>query len=880
MKAMAENQKAIQNELGVQAARSEQDWRNYEKLAGFSKTLSDNLVDNQKKENKRVMMENINQAFLDGGDPNKQADYQAKVDTLDQLDNIEREIAADFKRSGGPVDVANEIKKRSGWAAYGYAVGVARQGAANYDSFREQNKDREIGEKANGDPLSLGNATNRAEWRYANQLLRDEYMQPYLGLNQEMLNKEMIEPMRETETLAFSTWQEELATKEEAEENLARMGALYESMQRFGQTNDVLPVIKDIETMIQKVTIDNGGFAGAGRKDVAKLLFDLADKGVITPGQAVAILKTKYPDRNGQMRSLGKFVEFRGLAQRANDAAQKAWNFQTAQKRREARAEIKKIEDSIATKGLLTKEEAETVKARLSSLSVPAYEYQHLLETKDDKLADQAENLFDAGVRNGTYIPEAAIKHLPRELIKQAQQHNARLQGGYSEMDRYQEQNVVNWIDTVAARATNTAVLDPDTAANNARLDIKAEWDRWWLENRVEYNSVEEAIRAGKAEIEELVFPKDDPNQPTKHGWELSTINHQSEDYKARRQTTNDLFKRNLQQASGFVKTQLSEENFDFFTEGLIPGTGDRLKLINDRYLKTGILYIDPIYRNMLQGPLNGKMTPDQLIRAQLKAVYGTEVKEPELKIPEPKEMRPEVMRLLSVHPTANTLYRYSIDTNAGGTMENASQQGALSDPNNPNSPRIGQWVGGDNMNVSYTGQGGPEFMLDTTQVPRGLGYVVENAAQKYGIPPHVLAGLIEQESGWDPQAYNSGSGATGIAQIVPKWHPEANPGVNAADDIMYAAKYLRELMTNYGFDLETAIYAYNAGPNTVLKYGKGASRENRNYYPGVMEKSERYRRRSYGPVRPKYEQLVQDSPYNSPDLLSPVLRDRIYTLA
>ncbi len=29
MKAMAENQKAIQNELGVQAARSEQDWRNY-----------------------------------------------------------------------------------------------------------------------------------------------------------------------------------------------------------------------------------------------------------------------------------------------------------------------------------------------------------------------------------------------------------------------------------------------------------------------------------------------------------------------------------------------------------------------------------------------------------------------------------------------------------------------------------------------------------------------------------------------------------------------------------------------------------------------------------------------------------------------------------
>jgi len=148
----------------------------------------------------------------------------------------------------------------------------------------------------------------------------------------------------------------------------------------------------------------------------------------------------------------------------------------------------------------------------------------------------------------------------------------------------------------------------------------------------------------------------------------------------------------------------------------------------------------------------------------------------------------------------------------------------------------------------------------------------------KYGIPPHILAGLIEQESGWDPNAYNP-SGATGIAQIIPRWHPEANPGVNAADDIMYAAKYLRQMMTDYGFDLETAIYAYNAGPNAVLKYGKGASPENRDYYPGVMEKSEKYRRKSYGPVRPQYEQLVQDSPYNSPDLLSPLLRDRVYTM-
>ena len=52
------------------------------------------------------------------------------------------------------------------------------------------------------------------------------------------------------------------------------------------------------------------------------------------------------------------------------------------------------------------------------------------------------------------------------------------------------------------------------------------------------------------------------------------------------------------------------------------------------------------------------------------------------------------------------------------------------------------------------------------------------------------LAALIEQESGFRANAYNP-SGATGIAQIIPKWHPEANPGVDPHADIMYAAKFL-----------------------------------------------------------------------------------------
>ena len=105
---------------------------------------------------------------------------------------------------------------------------------------------------------------------------------------------------------------------------------------------------------------------------------------------------------------------------------------------------------------------------------------------------------------------------------------------------------------------------------------------------------------------------------------------------------------------------------------------------------------------------------------------------------------------------------------------------------------------------------------------------------------------MLEQESGYLPEVINgqrlSSAGAMGIAQFMPgtaeqmgvdPFKPEsAIPG---------AAKYLRHLMDSYGFDLREAIYAYNAGPGTVQRYGVGATEENKNYYPGIIKKAAKY---------------------------------------
>jgi len=196
---------------------------------------------------------------------------------------------------------------------------------------------------------------------------------------------------------------------------------------------------------------------------------------MITPGQATAILNTKYQDRNGQWRKLGNFSEFAGLEQRANDAANKAWNFESAQKRREGRAIIQSVRDQGV---LLNEQEAKALEARLAPLNINRYEYADLLETKDDRLTEKATELFDQVQRDNTYFPDGAMRHLPdARTVKAARQHNANLRGGFLEMTKNQKENVTEWIKARAAFVTQSSVLNPPEAAIDARADLEEAGD-------------------------------------------------------------------------------------------------------------------------------------------------------------------------------------------------------------------------------------------------------------------------------------------------------------------------------------------------------------------------------------------------------------------
>ena len=98
----------------------------------------------------------------------------------------------------------------------------------------------------------------------------------------------------------------------------------------------------------------------------------------------------------------------------------------------------------------------------------------------------------------------------------------------------------------------------------------------------------------------------------------------------------------------------------------------------------------------------------------------------------------------------------------------------------------------------------------------------MHEAEARYGIPVDLVVRLAWQESRFKADAYNVGSGATGIMQIVPRWHP----GVDAWEpfaSIDYGARYLAQLARQFG-TWELALKAYNWGPGNVQAWLRGGA--------------------------------------------------------
>ena len=101
-------------------------------------------------------------------------------------------------------------------------------------------------------------------------------------------------------------------------------------------------------------------------------------------------------------------------------------------------------------------------------------------------------------------------------------------------------------------------------------------------------------------------------------------------------------------------------------------------------------------------------------------------------------------------------------------------------------------------------------YFRDDVPLSYDLQDHAQTACEAYGVPYPLLLGVMEVESGFDPEAVSS-KGCYGLMQLNPKYFPA---GLEPWQNVWAGAEFLGELLEKYDA-VEAALTAYNAGHDT-----------------------------------------------------------------
>ncbi len=132
------------------------------------------------------------------------------------------------------------------------------------------------------------------------------------------------------------------------------------------------------------------------------------------------------------------------------------------------------------------------------------------------------------------------------------------------------------------------------------------------------------------------------------------------------------------------------------------------------------------------------------------------------------------------------------------------------------------------------------------------INAAILSASQQTGVKPALLCGLINQESGFNPESV-SGASAIGLTQLLASTALSAcrsfiaskQDVYNVEKNVLCGAKYLRLQLDRFGSE-KLALFAYNGGPGRARAYidGKDIPSETLRYAPAVMAQESRYAQR------------------------------------
>ena len=109
----------------------------------------------------------------------------------------------------------------------------------------------------------------------------------------------------------------------------------------------------------------------------------------------------------------------------------------------------------------------------------------------------------------------------------------------------------------------------------------------------------------------------------------------------------------------------------------------------------------------------------------------------------------------------------------------------------------------------------------DNTELMNLINSSIDSASLKYGVDKDLIRAVMKQESSFNPTSIST-SGAQGLMQLMPGTADSLsvkNP-FDISQNINGGVQYLKDQLTTFDGNISLALAAYNAGPNSVQKYG------------------------------------------------------------
>ena len=770
--------------------------KGFEALAGFSETITKQLVEREKEQNKQAELEGLRDAYVNGVPPEVQKAFNDNLNALNES-GVSTERGLNDAVENGQLGwaLSRELSDMSPHMRVGYARGVLQQLSKQYPQMLQT----ELLDALAEDPTMSMQEKNLALQNYRYNWMMQSGLNTY---NTALLDKELFPSMKQAESAVINQWQQSAE-----QDQRAKLGEDADMLmqQPFSQTN---------WEQASELYRAKGLSRGQARKQALSNVSDLEtldDWASLISFDGKTTLGDKYEkDFNAQRVAI------------LNGEIAKN-NYDDNSLKLAAREYAQQFIDAWENGEPVRQKDVERIK-RLSQLNyqnnydprLDQYDTNNIDSRQREILKDEIERLQAAGVDTSVLLNDPNIPwDLKKDLLLDDNKGSSSRAGGGKAKDPFEKQLEKDIIQSIgsdspaidAVSNTQGAILAQNEAIrmyNSKRAELLKGSDAMTPEQASEeaYEYVNNMIKLGKDGQGDMVGGIG-PFKYTQQGGFVEMVNGGGTAANQQRNYAAALARQQRRKID-----QLFTANGDRPRDPLI----DQVQLVSTDALQTAVErsgevgYLPPASAVYISEEyFGGRVSPWEVLQRQAKSFLGEDIVLPSSLMRE-QQSSPRIRQLLNRFPSYNRVSRAYRPMNAQG--------------------------------------------FDPSLVPNHYGGMVAEAATANNVDPALLAGLLEQESRWNPNAV-SRVGAQGLGQFMPATAAEF--GVDVTDpksSIDGAARYLSYLMDYFDGNVELAVYAYNGGMGNIERYGGPipGNEENENYGPEVFERATKYGYRGYVP--------------------------------